>query len=289
MAWHNSILISTTNLELLNKKWLVPLLFFRGVRECVARFEQFYPCDAQNHLQGLIIGHIINSCARFPTKATTGIIASFHTGFLGHSGHMCIVRNQQTSIIHCLCLGFSSFGQEMFGNRIIDYLNDLWNPHTLLLLRLDLIIGILSLSMLEVSQEIRRFATALSTGTYVNHNPEESFPLNLDEISRSLTKTADLCAFMKFDIAKILRMLEDFREITTASEDAPDVTSGIDLRTAKWYHGEDILGFLISKSKCLAEECIKDSERTRAHIQTVCDVAVDGSFVLSKPRRSTVS
>jgi hypothetical protein len=193
---------------------------------------------------------------------------------------MCVVSNPQTSITHCLCLSFSPSGQQIFGKCIFDHLDELGDPLSLLLLRLDLIVQTLNDDLWTAQHEIRQFALALSTGNYMKFNPEESFQLdlNLNEISRALTITADRCAAVKSDIVKILRTMEDFREMTRANKDSPDPPGGIDLRTAKCYRGEDILGYLILVSRCQAEECRMYCEQVQAHIQTVCDAAVDGSL-----------
>ncbi len=215
----------------------------------------FSPGDEQSHLQGVIIAYLRHSFAMFPTKAIAGIIASFPSKLIDCSGNMCVVHNQQTSITHCLCIGFLRTRQRRFQECIFDNLNELRDPQSLLLLRFDVIINAIREQCDFQRQEIGRFAGLLSTGSYSGpkSDPKASFQLDLNEISRKLTATADFCAALKFNTIRLLRILEDFREITTADKDAPDPTGGIDLRAAKWYRGEDMLGYSILVLRGLAE------------------------------------
>jgi hypothetical protein len=239
--------ISEANMSALIQKWHSPLLFFRSAREEIAMGEPFRLRIEGNHLQGLV--------------------AAFPTGLADIMGCICTVHDQQASITLCLCLSFSDYSQARLLRYILDDPQAIRNPHSVLLLEIDLVLAESRKVVTSMHSRIVRFTSALSTGAYLEPDLVESLPTTLNEISKGLTVLADSCAGIKTTVIQTLRTLEDFQKLGVLTE-APDTANDNATETPVSFQEEGSVKYQIVTAKNQLEHCEQFSERIQAHIQT---------------------
>ena len=203
-------------------------------------------------------------------KPITGMITSFPMGFIYIEGHICMIHNPQTNITYCLCLAFHHLQQKVFEDYILSCLIELERPFSLVLGIFDIAVEYLRVESCQSHERILRTATALSTGSYTSQNFDQPLDSDLNKISRSLTAEGDRCAAQRRVVKRIIKMLEDLRDIVKANKEASKPTKVLELQSSKWFYGEDILEFLIPVAKTVNDDLDEHAEKIQAHVQTVC-------------------
>jgi hypothetical protein len=184
-------------------------------------------------------------------------------------GPACIVQDYRSKTTYCLCLGFYGPAQELFHTCILQDPHRLRDPRSILIVRYDLTISRFKSSAWSSAWNIGRLSTALSTGNYLNLPAEASLQQNLNDVTRALTKEADVCTGLKYALIGILRLLEEFRKSAGAFAEAPDATNAVDLGIAERFYDEDLLNYMITATQSALELCQRNMEAIQAHIQTV--------------------